>query len=79
MYFSNIIIFFQENDDNKSHVRYGEKIHYGHIDKDVLSCHYPDPGRGDVLFLICGTKSFDKDMINHLGSLGYKSTMYYKF
>ena len=38
----------------------------------------PGPG-ADVLVLICGTKSFDKDMINHLGALGYSSDMYFKF
>ena len=51
---------------------------YGRISQELVSREMPEPSR-DVLVLICGTKSFDKDMIKYLKILGYTSDMYFKF
>lgn len=51
---------------------------YGRIDQELVSREMPQPSR-DVHVLICGTKSFDKDMIKYLKAAGYTSDTYYKF
>lgn len=51
---------------------------YGRITQELVSREMPEPSR-DVHVLICGTKSFDKDMINCLKAYGYTSDMYFKF
>jgi len=53
-------------------------VSYGRITQELVSREMPKPSR-DVHVLICGTKSFDKDMINYLKAYGYTSDMYFKF
>lgn len=59
-------------------IRYGDKVRYGRLDCDALTTEVPR-GSGDSFALICGTRSFDKDMINHLTKLGYTDSMIHKF
>ena len=71
-------LFFQESEADKSNVKYGDKVYYGRINQEIVSREMPKPS-ADVQILICGTKSFDKDMINYLKISGYTPDMYFKF
>ena len=57
-------------------IKYGDQVHYGRLDFEVVKRELPQAMESQVL--ICGTRSFDKDMINHLSKIGYKN-MYHKF
>ena len=59
-------------------LKYQDKVHHGHINVDIVKCEMPSPTSKHCI-LICGTKSFDKDMINYLLQLGYSKSMYFKF
>ncbi|XP_031555005.1 NADH-cytochrome b5 reductase-like [Actinia tenebrosa] len=72
------VISREDKPGNETRVRYGDRIHYGRIDKDLLSHEIPAPSN-KVFVLICGTKSFDKDMINFLSQLGYDGSTYFRF
>lgn len=76
--FSVLYIVTKESDADKSNVKYGDKVYYGRIDQELVSREMPQPSP-DVQILICGTKSFDKDMINYLKISGYTPDMYFKF
>lgn len=67
----------QSLEETPGMVRYGDKVHFGRIDSDVVRKEMPGPCERNIV-LICGTKSFDKDMINYLGKAGY-AKMYFKF
>ena len=69
---------FQGSDSDQSKVKYGDRVSYGRINQELVSREMPGPS-SDVQVLICGTKSFDKDMIKYLKVLGYTSDMYFKF
>lgn len=61
-------------------IRYGDKVHFGRIDCKLVREEMPKATLSfNSLVLICGTKSFDKDMINHLRLCGYTANMYHKF
>ena len=64
--------------ENKGLLKYQDKVHYGRIDMDLVKHEMPPPSPKHCI-LICGTKSFDKDMINYLLKLGYANSMYFKF
>ena len=68
----------QEVQEHKGLLKYQDKVHYGRIDMDLVKTEMPPPLLKHSI-LICGTKSFDKDMINHLLKLGYTKSMYFKF
>ncbi|XP_033636807.1 NADH-cytochrome b5 reductase-like [Asterias rubens] len=57
---------------------YGENFHYGRIDQDMIAEELKTTPEQDTLLLICGTKSFDKDMIKFLNKLDFKG-QYFKF
>ena len=59
-------------------IKYGDKVHYGRIDCGLVKQEMPEANK-DNLVLICGTRTFDKDMINHLKKNGFEDNMYYKF
>lgn len=69
---------FQGSDSDQSKVKYGDHVSYGRINQELVSREMPGPS-SDVQVLICGTESFDKDMIKYLKVLGYTSDMYFKF
>ena len=64
--------------ENPGMIRYGDKVHFGRVDSDLVRKEMPSPNMRNMV-LICGTKSFDKDMINYLTKAGYAKEMYFKF
>ena len=68
----------QEIQENKGLLKYQDKVHHGRIDVDLVKAEMPPPSQKHRI-LICGTRTFDKDMINHLLKLGYTENMYFKF
>jgi cytochrome-b5 reductase len=71
------VIYFVTAKDESAAVHenkpyYGAKLKYQRICKDVLEEQFSKTcdSFSKTLFLICGTKSFEKDMINHLSKLG---------
>ncbi|KAJ9578258.1 hypothetical protein L9F63_005528 [Diploptera punctata] len=50
--------------------RYSETVHSGRIDKDVISRILSGKKLDQIFVLICGTKPFNKDMINFLKHFG---------
>lgn len=68
----------QQTQEHKGLLRYQDKVHYGRIDMELVKTEMPVPSPKHCV-LICGTKSFDKDMINYLLKLGYTKSMYFKF
>jgi len=59
-------------------IQYGDLVHYGKLDCDLVVTEMPEASLKNFVF-ICGTKSFDKDVINHLSKNGYTRDMYHKF
>lgn len=65
--------------DDPGMIKYGDKVHFGRIDRELVKKEMPPLSERNMV-LICGTKSFDKDMINHLTkAAGYNKDMYFKF
>ena len=76
-------------------IKYGDKVHFGRIDEELVRSEIPveftaasslgakeehtHAPTADFIFLICGTKSFDKDMIKYLLRAGVPSHMFFKF
>ena len=61
-------------------IKYGDKVHIGRIDKKLVEKEMPCPQNGHMtLVLICGTDSFNDDMIKYLNEIGYTSDMYFKY
>ena len=62
---------------------YGDRVHYGRIDAGLveqeLGHFLEEANETKSVVLICGTKSFDKDMINFLKKAGCTSHAYFKF
>ena len=63
-------------------VKYGEEVQYGRItkemvDKEVKKMEEDEKGRDVVL--ICGTRSFNKDMINYLSKRTQFKYSFFKF
>eukprot|EP00795_Rhopilema_esculentum_P004731 gene4731-21030_t len=58
-------------EDDQSCIRYGDVILNTRIDKDFLLNILPKASDRTKI-LICGTKSFDKDMINYALNIGYQ-------
>ncbi|XP_070535831.1 NADH-cytochrome b5 reductase-like [Ptychodera flava] len=72
-----VLYVLSQEMNTKSH-RYGEQVHYGRMD-ETLVVKETSPVKDDTMILICGTKSFDKDMIKYLTKSGYSSKNYFKF
>ena len=66
---------------NPGSIKYADKVHFGRIDAELVEREMPCPqsGGGRSIVLICGTRSFDDDMIQYLMRLGYTSDMYFKY
>lgn len=67
---------------------YGDKVHHGRVDFDLVQREMAprlslsggnDSNSSNNVVLICGTKSFTKDMINILRKLGCGKESYFKF
>lgn len=70
----------QEVQTDKGTLNYQDNVHYGRITFDLISSEIPPPSStASNCVLICGTKSFDKDMINYVLKLGYAKNHYFRF
>ena len=64
--------------DASVNIRYGDKIHYGRINETIIGERIGG-NTSTTLILVCGTKSFDKDMINFVKRCGITEKNYFKF
>ena len=60
-------------------VRFGDRVHFGRINSSLVAMEMAPASDDKSVVLICGTKSFDKDMINYLSKAGYSKDKYFKF
>jgi cytochrome-b5 reductase len=62
-------------------IKYADKVHFGRIDAKLVEREMPRPqtGSGRSIVLICGTRSFDDDMMQYLTHMEYTSDMYFKY
>ena len=61
-------------------IKYADKVHMGRIDKKLVEQEVPHPQNDHMTFvLVCGTDSFNNDMIKYLTEVGYNSDMYFKY
>jgi cytochrome-b5 reductase len=63
-------IFLSQVESAISQARHGECIRKGRIHKGVINEHLAGKTLQHVFVLICGTKSFNKDMINYVKQVG---------
>lgn len=63
---------------DKGLIRYGDQVKFGRVDADMVQAEMPPPS-AEHHVLVCGTRSFDKDMINHLLKMGYQRKQIFKF
>ncbi|XP_013391420.1 NADH-cytochrome b5 reductase-like [Lingula anatina] len=76
--FSVQYVLSQDTQENVIQVKkYNDTVHLGRLNSTLVSQMVPLTERGQVL--ICGTKSFDKDMINHLKKVGWEMKDIFKF
>ena len=68
-------------DEEKGLIHYGDCLHFGKIEFSILESFLssPDKKSNSIKVLICGTKSFEKDMIKYLLRLGFKQENVHKF
>ena len=62
-----------------STVRYGDKVHFGRVDGEVVKTEMPPSGSGRSFVMVCGTDSFTSDMTLHLTQAGYAHDMLHVF
>ena len=73
-----INFWFQDSPEEVNKIkRYHDKVHYGRVVEEDLKRLVGSVN--NTFVLICGTKSFDKDMINFLKKIGFSDDRYYKF
>lgn len=63
---------------DKGSVRYSDRVEFGRIDEQLVKREMPAPS-AQVLVLVCGTRSFEKDMIKYLLLLGHDRETIFKF
>ena len=68
----------QDSADSGVRRRYGDDVRYQRLDEDLLKDELGEEHQ-DTFILICGTKSFDKDMVNYLRRLGVPEPNYFRF
>ena len=73
-----LVYLSQEDPSSSNCYRYGEKIFQGRISLSVLQESITDL-RDDILILICGTRTFEQDMIDNMRLLDIPPTKYHKF
>ena len=65
---------------NPGSIKYADKVRFGRIDGKLVEEEMPHPQEGGrSIVLICGTSSFDDDMIQYLTIMGYTTDMYFKY
>lgn len=73
-----LLILFQEPSVDCQKYRYGDKIYRTRITEEVVQSVI-DTNIQNTFVLICGTKSFEKDMIQFLSNLGLSAQRFHKF
>ena len=58
-------------------LRYGDRVRHGRVTEDVVR-EEVGPDTEAIRVIICGTRSFDKDMINFVKRLGLSEGQYHK-
>ena len=59
-------------------IKYGDKVWYGRLNDDIIMNQTSFDASHKTFVLICGTKSFDKDMIKIINRSKLKNC-YFKF
>ena len=60
------------------HIRYGDRVHYGRIN-DIMVREHVQESMGSSFVFICGTRSFDKDMVNYVKKCEIPDEHFHKF
>ncbi|XP_061175045.1 NADH-cytochrome b5 reductase-like [Saccostrea echinata] len=77
--FSVTYVLSQETGNGGSY-RYGDQVCEGRMDLDFLTKNVsPSDINSGTFVLVCGTKSFDNDMIEHCKLLSFKETQIHRF
>ena len=72
-----VFVLFQVAEDNIP-MKFGERSINCRIQKHHIQDLFKN-SLSNTYFCICGTKSFDKDMINHLNGLNIQKDNFFKF
>lgn len=73
------IFLSQFESTTESQAHYGECVRKGRIDKGVVNEHLAGKTLQQVFILICGTRSFNKDMINYVKQVGVQDNNIHLF
>ncbi|XP_046554367.1 NADH-cytochrome b5 reductase-like [Haliotis rubra] len=76
--FSVIYALSQESDEPSRCYRYGDQVHAGRVSDTLLDSELGNK-KENLLVLICGTKTFEADMIDHLKTLGLSEDKFFRF
>ena len=71
-------LILQETPEASSQYRYDEEVHHGRVTRTLLDKQIASKS-GNIKVLICGPKSFESDMIDHLIALGLSEHQYFRF
>ena len=68
-------------DEDKGSIKYGDQVIFGRIDQGVLVEEMVTETIciADCFIVVCGTNSFNKDMINYVLHLGFKRSQIFIF
>jgi cytochrome-b5 reductase len=53
-------------DADAGSIRYGDRVHFGRVNGEVVKTEMPPSGSGRSFVMVCGTDSFTSDMTFHL-------------
>ena len=59
--------------------RYGDAIHFGRITASLLSTEISGQAQRSKTFLICGSKTFEQDMVRILNNVVSDNLQYFVF
>lgn len=72
--------YLQEPEAGYQHYRYGDQVDWGRMNQDFLSkALLPSDINPATFLLVCGTKSFENDMIEICRKLGLCDTQIHRF
>ena len=76
-------MFLQSKEEDtqidKGRLKYGDTVCFSRITDCTLETHLSVDSNSKCMILVCGTRSFDEDMISLLNSHGFDQTKYFKF
>lgn len=76
-----VVTFFCLLQQNKDEVKlkYNEDVRFQKLDQEIVSNEFKRVSAKNYLVLICGTKSFDKDVMNYFLKCGAVAKRLFKF